>query len=67
MHRRHVARLALDAVAQDDRRDAARQGGIGRGGERLLRAGDQQEAGMREDRIAGFRGLFANDSRAASR
>ena len=32
---------------------------IGRGGERLLRAGDQREPGAREDRIARFRGLFA--------
>src|SRR5438067_8999821 len=43
MHRRDIARLALDAVAQHDRRDIARDGGIGGGAQRLLRAGDQLE------------------------
>src|SRR5712671_3653976 len=57
MHRRDVARLALDAVAQHNRRDVARQGCLRRGGQCLLRAGDQLVACIGESRIARFRRL----------
>ncbi len=54
----NLARLALDPVAQDDRGDPAGERGLGGGGERLLRAGDQFEAGAGEDRVAGLRGFL---------
>ena len=59
MHRRDIARLALDAVAQHDRRDVAREGGFRSRGKRPLRARDQLKARVREDRVAGFRRLVA--------
>ena len=54
MHARHVARLALDAVAQHDRRDAARSAAAAAASSACLRARDQLEPCFRRRGSPGF-------------